>query len=230
MSMSEAARLKADFHMHTWHSKDCGTPPRDLARRAVKVGLTCIAVTDHNTIRGGLDVRELAPPELRVIVAEEVKTPSGEITGFFLEEEVPAGLSPEETCRRIKDQGGLVSIPHPYDRVRRSVLDSDVLETILPFIDIVEVFNSRTTLLRDSQRALEFAERHDFLQGAGSDAHCTGALGHVFIDMAAFSDVAGFKESLRQATIDGRRSSPLYHAVTTLTKWRKRYFPQGMDR
>ncbi|MEE9285224.1 MAG: PHP-associated domain-containing protein [Dehalococcoidia bacterium] len=228
--MSDISMLRADFHMHTWHSKDCGTPPRDLVKRAVKVGLTCIAVTDHNTIRGGLDARDAAPPPLRVIVAEEVKTPAGEITGFFLEEEVPAGLSPEETCRRIKDQGGLVSIPHPYDRVRRSVLDHGVLEAILPYIDIVEVFNARTPLLRDSRKALEFAERHDFLKGAGSDAHCTWELGHVFIEMAPFDGVASFKDSLSHARINGRRSSPLYHLVTTLTKWRKRYLPYGMDR
>jgi len=216
--------------MHTWHSKDCGTPPRDLVRRARKVGLTCIAVTDHNTIRGALEVQKIAPPELKVIVAEEIKTPHGEITGFFLREEVPPGLSPEETCRRIKEQGGLVSIPHPYDRYRRSVLDKDVLDSILPMIDIVEVFNARTPLLRDSDRALQFAERHGLLKGAGSDAHCTWELGHVHIEMAPFDDVAGFKESLRGGTIHGRRSTPLVHAVTTLTKWRKKHLRWTMPR
>ena len=215
--------LVGDFHMHTWHSKDCGTPPRSLMNRARKVGLTCIAVTDHNTIRGGLEVREMAPPELKVIVAEEIKTPFGEITGFFLTEEIPPGLPPEETCKRIKDQGGLVSIPHPYDRVRRSVLDENVLATILPYIDIVEVFNSRTTLLRDSRRALDFANEHGFLKGAGSDSHSTYELGGVRIDMPYFDSVETFRDSLRHAQIHGRRATPLVHVITTLTKWRKKY-------
>ena len=217
--------LRGDFHMHTWHSKDCGTPPRSLVKRALKVGLTCIAVTDHNTTRGAFDVREIAPPELKVIVAEEVKTPFGEITGFFLSEEIPPGLSPEETCRRIKDQGGLVSIPHPYDRVRRSVLDEGMIEAILPYIDIVEVFNARTTLLRDSQRALDFANEHGLLKGAGSDAHSTMELGQVCVEMPYFDDPETFKDSLRHAKIHGRRSSPLVHVVTTLTKWRHKYLP-----
>ena len=228
--MSDATPLMGDFHMHTWHSKDCGTPPRALMERAIKVGLSCIAVTDHNTTAGGREIKAMAPPELKVIVAEEVKTPYGEITGFFLEEDVPAGLSPEETCKRIKDQGGLVSIPHPYDRVRRSVLDKEVLEAIKPYIDIIEVFNSRTPMLRDSNKALEFAKEHDFLAGAGSDAHCPGELGHVYIEMEPFDDIEGFKDSLRHAKIHGRRSTPLYHVVTTLTKWRKKYFPFGMRR
>jgi predicted metal-dependent phosphoesterase TrpH len=226
--MSEAVPLMGDFHMHTWHSKDCGTPPRSLMERAIKVGLSCIAVTDHNTTAGGREIKAMAPPELKVIVAEEIKTPHGEITGFFLQEDIPAGLSPEETCKRIKDQGGLVSIPHPYDRVRRSVLDKEVLEAIKPYIDIVEVFNSRTPMISDSNKALEFAKEHDFLAGAGSDAHCARELGHVFIEMEQFDDIEGFKNSLRHAKIHGRRSTPLYHVVTTLTKWRKKYLPFSM--
>jgi predicted metal-dependent phosphoesterase TrpH len=198
--------------------------------RAIKVGLSCIAVTDHNTTAGGREIKAMAPPELKVIVAEEVKTPFGEITGLFLKEDIPAGLSPEETCKRIKDQGGLVSIPHPYDRIRRSVLDEEVLEAIKPYIDIVEVFNSRTPVLSDSTKALNFAKEHDFLAGAGSDAHCTWELGHVYIEMEPFDDIEGFKDSLRHAQIHGRRSSPLYHVVTTLTKWRKKYSPFGLRR
>ena len=222
--------LRADFHMHTHYSKDCGTDPRDLVNKAVKVGLTCIAVTDHNAIQGALEVQELAPPELRIIVAEEIKTPFGEITGFFLSEEVPRGLSPLETCQRIKGQGGLVSIPHPYDRFRRSVLLAEALDSIMPYIDIVEVFNARTPFLRDSNKALEFAKEHNFLAGAGSDAHTPGELGHVYIEMSPFDGVEGFKDSLRHSKIHGRRSSPLYHLVTTWTKLRKKYLGRGPGR
>ena len=225
-----APPLQADFHMHTYYSKDCNTPPAALVRRAVKVGLTCIAVTDHNAIQGALEVQQLAPPELKVIIAEEIKTPFGEITGFFLKERVPRDLSPEETCKRIKAQGGLVSIPHPFDRVRRSVLKMEMLESILDYIDIVEVFNARTTLMRDSNSALEFAKKHNFLTGAGSDAHTAWELGHVHIEMPQFQTVEEFKDSLRHAKIQGRRSTPFIHMFSTLTKWRKKYIYAPADR
>jgi predicted metal-dependent phosphoesterase TrpH len=117
--------LRADFHMHTHYSKDCTTSPKRLVARCLRVGLGCIAVTDHNTIRGGMEVAEIAP--FPVIVASEVKTTHGEITGLFLTEEIPRGLSPMETVERIKAQGGLVSIPHPFDKVRSSVITDDAL-------------------------------------------------------------------------------------------------------
>ena len=195
--------LRGDFHMHTWRSRDCGTPPKSLVKRALKVGLSCIAVTDHNEVEGAFEVRELAPPELKVIVAEEIKTPFGEITGFFLNERIPPGLSPVETCQAIKEQGGLVSIPHPYDRVRNSPLDEDQIAGVLPYIDIVEVFNARTTLDRDNERAKAFAAEHGFAMGAGSDAHCTLELGAVAVVMPPFEGPDGFLASLREATIEG---------------------------
>ncbi len=215
--------LRGDFHMHTWRSRDCGTPPKSLVKRALKVGLSCIAVTDHNEVDGAFEVRDLAPPELKVIVAEEIKTPYGEITGFFLRERIPPGLGPVETCRAIKEQGGLVSIPHPYDRVRNSPLDEDQVSGILPYIDIVEVFNARTTLERDNERAKAFATEHGFAMGAGSDAHCTLELGAVAVVMPPFEGPDGFLASLREASITGRRSSPLVHLVSTVNKVRSKY-------
>ncbi len=217
--------LKADFHMHTHYSKDSGTLPQELVDRAVKVGLTCIAVTDHNAVKGAFEVRDLAPPELKVIIAEEIKTPAGEVTGLFLQEEIPRGLSPEETCKRIKEQGGLVSVPHPHDRFRSSPLKAEALESIIPYIDIVEVFNSRTPFLKDSEKSLAFAKEHNFLTGAGSDAHTPRELGHVYVEMAPFETVEEFKDSLRHAKIHGRRSNPLYHLMTTWLKVRRKYLP-----
>lgn len=217
--------LRADFHMHTWFSKDCVTPPEALVRRAIKVGLTCIAVTDHDTVKGGLAVQKLAPPELKVIVAEEVKTPYGEITGFFLTETIPAGLEPLEVCKRIKGQGGLVSIPHPFDRVRHYEMTPQLFNSIEAYVDIVEVFNARTIFSSDAKRGLKFAQEHHVLQGAGSDAHCTWELGHVAIEMPEFEGVEGFKSSLALATIHRRSSTPLIHAVSKTNKWRKKYLP-----
>jgi predicted metal-dependent phosphoesterase TrpH len=228
--MTNSAVLHADFHMHTHYSKDSDTRPDLLVKRALQVGLSCIAVTDHNTIKGALEVKQMAPPELKVIIAEEIKTPFGEITGFFLKEGIPRGLSPVETCERIKAQGGLVSIPHPFDRVRRSVLKMEMLESILDYIDIVEVFNSRTTLLEDSEKARSFAQKHGFLAGAGSDSHTAWELGHLRIEMPNFGDAASFKDALKAADINGRRTTPLIHILTTMTKWRKKYIYAPADR
>jgi len=102
--------------MHSHFSPDSDVTPERLVARCEKVGLSCIAVTDHNTVEGALAARKIAP--FTVIIAEEVGSSEGEITGLFLQETIPAGLSPLETVRRIKDQGGLVSVPHPFDRSR----------------------------------------------------------------------------------------------------------------
>ncbi len=218
--------LKGDFHMHTCYSKDCATPPERLVARAIQVGLTCIAVTDHNNVEGALAAERVVRNQsaLLVIVAEEVKTSQGEIIGLFLKETIQGGLSPEETCRRIKAQGGLISIPHPFDRFRRSPLKFEALQSILSEIDAFEVFNSRTTLLRDSRKALDFAKEHNLPTLAGSDAHHPWELGHVFVELPEFKDAEGFKKALNHIQVHGRRSTPLVHLITRYVKWRKKLF------
>ena len=106
--------IKADLHVHTCYSVDCNTPLQRIVDRCLKIGINCLAVADHNTISGALKLKEMAP--FKVISAEEIMTSMGELIGLFLTEEVPKGLSPEETIARIKSQGGLVGIPHPYGR------------------------------------------------------------------------------------------------------------------
>ncbi len=207
--------------MHTRYSPDSEVAPDKLVRRCIKVGLDCIAVTDHNSIEGALDVQRLAP--FLVIVGEEVASSEGEVTGLFLQELVPKGLSPSETATRIKDQGGLVSIPHPFDRFRRNVISQDGLTELLPYADIIEVFNSRNNLSADDRKAAEFAEKHGLLTSGVSDAHTALELGRTYIEMPEFDGTPeGFKESLAKGTIVGRRMSPLIHVVTTLTKIEKR--------
>ena len=213
--------LKADFHMHTRFSPDSEMKPEDLVARCLRVGLNCIAVTDHNTIEGALAVRELAP--FQVIVGEEVGSSGGEITGLFLKETVPRGMSPAETARAIKEQGGLVSIPHPFDRFRGHVITSEALEEVLPSVDIIEAFNSRNSLGADERRAQEYARSHDLLTSAVSDAHTALELGRTFVLMPEFDGTPeGFKQSLSQARLVTRRTSPLIHLVTALTKLKRR--------
>ena len=212
---------RADLHVHTCFSPDSEVSPERLIARCNEVGLGCIAVTDHNTIDGGLAVQRIAA--FLVIVGEEVLTSEGEIAGLFLRETVPRGLSPAETARRIKAQGGLVSIPHPFDRFRREVISRRGLEEVLPYVDIMEVFNARNILTADNRKAQEFAQRHGLLASTGSDAHTAFELGRTYVEMRESDGTPeDFKEALADGTIVGRRTSPLVHVSTTLTRLRKR--------
>ncbi len=213
--------MKADLHIHSHFSPDSQVSPQRIAARCVEVGLDCIAVTDHNTIEGGLAVREIAP--FMVIVGEEVKSADGEVTGLFLTETVPRGLTAVETARRIKDQGGLVSVPHPFDRFRRSVITRDALHDLLPYADIVEVFNSRNHLGSFNRKARDFAREHGLLASSVSDAHTTGEIGRSYVEMPGFDGTPeGLKAALAQGRIVGRPITPLIHVATTFTKIKKR--------
>ena len=215
--------LKADFHMHTNYSPDSLLPPEKLVARCLDVGLNCIAVTDHNTAEGAFHVREIAP--FTVIIGEEVGTSEGEVTGLFLQETIQRGLSPLETAKRIKEQGGLVSLPHPFDRFRSEVITRAGIEDVLPYADIVEVFNARNNMDADNRRAYEFAQEHSLLVSGVSDAHTAIELGRTYVIMPEFDGTPeGFKASLAQGEIHARKMSPLIHAVTSLTKIRKKAF------
>lgn len=213
--------LKADFHMHTCFSPDSEISPERLVERCLEVGLDCIAVTDHNTVEGAIAVRELAP--FTVIVGEEVRSAQGEITGLFLKETIPTGLPPVETAKLIKDQGGIVSIPHPFDRFRSEVISSAALEEITAYADIVEVFNARNNMSADDRKAEEYARRHGLLTSAVSDAHTTMELGRTYTEMPNFDgSPEDFKRALAEATLVGRRMNPLIHVATSFTKIKKR--------
>lgn len=213
--------LRAELHVHTRFSPDCTTPIGKLVERCQKVGVNCVAVTDHNTIQGALAVQEIAP--FLVIIGEEVKSAAGEITGLFLKEDIPAGLSPMDTVRHIKNQGGLVSIPHPFDRMRRSVILAPALEEVLPHTDIIEAFNARNTFASANGRAKALAQERGLLMSAVSDAHTLLELGRTYVEMPEFDGTPeGFKKSLQQGQLVTRRITPLIHFVTTFTKLRQR--------
>ncbi|MBM4462645.1 MAG: PHP domain-containing protein [Chloroflexi bacterium] len=206
--------LKADLHIHTEYSFDCTTPLEDIIDRCVELGINCVAVADHGTIAGALKMKERAP--FKVIVAEEVLTPIGEIMGMFLSEEVPTKISAEEAIRRIKGQNGLVCLPHPFDRMRGIKEKCRSLESLIPDIDIIEVFNARTLpLLFSDSKARRFAEKHGLLCSAGSDAHTLHEVGHTWVEMPEFNGSQEFRSALAQGTIHGHRSSPVVHVATT---------------
>ena len=213
--------LRCDFHMHTAFSGDCATPPGVVVRRCLDVGLNCIAITDHNSIRGALEVRKLATSldNLTVIVGEEVKSSQGDIIGLFLEEEIPRGLSPLETVRRIKDQGGLVVVPHPIDAFRRGPLSKEALREIMLYVDLIEVLNARTILPGDVQRCYRLALDTSITPLAVSDAHTPGELGSAYIELEGFDGTSvSLKNAAKGGRIVGRRSTPFVHLVTAYVK------------
>ena len=207
--------------MHSHFSPDSEVSPEAMAKRCADVGLDYVAVTDHNSIEGSVAVKAIAP--FNVIIGEEVGSAAGEITGLFLKETIPAGLTALQTVERIKDQGGLVSIPHPFDRFRSHVIDKAALHEIIPYIDIVEGFNSRNNLARDDRKAQEFARTHGFITSGVTDALTTMEIGRTYVEMPEFDgSPEDFLRALAAGRIVGRRMTPLIHVLTTLTKIKKR--------
>jgi predicted metal-dependent phosphoesterase TrpH len=213
--LARRSLIDVDLHMHTDHSHDCATPVEVLLATAREQGLGAIAVTDHNEVSGALEAREQAQrsgsnPPLKVIVAEEIKTAEqGEVIGLFIEEKIPRGLTLTETVAEIKRQGGLVYVPHPFDRMH-SVPDYEHLLTILEDIDAIEVFNPRVAIGAFNEEAVRFAAKYRIVAGAGSDSHVAQGLGSVRIRMRNFDGPQEFLQSLRDADIVTRPSSLLY--------------------
>jgi predicted metal-dependent phosphoesterase TrpH/glycosyltransferase involved in cell wall biosynthesis len=203
--------IDVDLHMHTDHSPDCATPVEHLLATARAQGLGAIAVTDHNEVSGAFEAAEKAEAfGVKVIVAEEVKTATqGEVIGLFLKEKIPRGLTLRETVDEIKRQGGLVYVPHPFDRMH-SVPDYEHLLTILDDIDAIEVYNPRVAIGSFNEEAERFAAKYRIVRGAGSDSHVAAGLGTVRIRMRDFDGPEEFLESLRHAEIHTKPGTLLY--------------------
>ena len=223
--------IDVDLHMHTDHSGDCVTPVDVLLATARDQGLGAIAVTDHNEVSGALDARSKAAEYgVKVIVGEEVKTAGqGEVIGLFVEERIPRGMSLEETIAAIRAQGGLVYVPHPFDRLH-SVPDYEHLLAVVDDIDAIEVFNPRIAIPAFNEEAVRFAAKYRIVGGAGSDAHVAQGLGEVRIRMRDFDGPQEFLESLRDADIIGRPSSLYYAQVQALKFLQTRATPPGARR
>jgi predicted metal-dependent phosphoesterase TrpH len=206
---------KVDMHSHTRLSKDSLNNPRLLVETAAKRGLGAICVTDHNGLANALALAALPDLPLMVVPSEEVKTREGEIIGYFLQELIPKGLSPEETVQRIHDQGGIAAVPHPFDQARNSSrLQTPALERLAAagLIDAVEVFNARVTFPDDNAQARAFAEAHGLPMSAGSDAHTLLEIGRAYVEVPPFRTAAEFLAGLRANRVQGTLSSVLIHA------------------
>ncbi len=207
--LSSRPLIDVDLHMHTDHSYDCATPVEVLLAEARARGLGAIAVTDHNEISGALEARAKANG-LEVIVGEEVKTKEqGEVIGLFIEEKIPRGMTLQETIDEIKRQGGIVYVPHPFDRMH-SVPDYEHLLAVIDDVDAIEIFNPRIAISEFNEEAVRFAAKYRIPAGAGSDAHVPQGLGSVRIRMRDFDGPDEFLESLRDADIIRNPASLLY--------------------
>jgi predicted metal-dependent phosphoesterase TrpH len=204
--------IEVDLHMHTDHSTDCATPVEVLLETARDRGLGAIAITDHNEVSGALEARRIAAgmDDIKVIVAEEVKTAEqGEVIGLFLEQKIPKGMTMAETIAAIREQGGLVYVPHPFDRFH-SVPDYEHLLDMVEEIDVLEVFNPRVAVTAFNEEAERFARKYRIVPGAGSDSHVAQGLGSVRVRIHDFDGPEEFLEAMRDADITRKHKNLVY--------------------
>lgn len=218
--------LRVEFHCHTIFSKDSLTRPRDLVDMSRRKRIDRVVVTDHNTIAGARAAHALAP-EL-IIVGEEIMTTRGEILAAFVSEEIPKGLSPQETIRRLKDQGAFISVSHPFDRWRSGGWQKEDLLEILPRVDAIEVYNSRCMNPRFNREAREFAEKHDIPGTVGSDAHAAFELGRSLMLLEPFEGPEEMQRVIRTGVPQVRWSPPWFHVTSRYAKIYKKV-THGLD-
>ena len=210
--MKLSRTCNVEFHCHTIYSKDSLTQPADLVRTCRRKGIDRVVVTDHNTIAGARAAQALDPE--RVIVGEEIMTTRGEILAAFVSEEIPEGLTPRETIRRLKAQGAFISVSHPFDRWRSGHWQEEDLLEILPEIDAIEVYNSRCMLTEFNQEARQFAEKHHLAGTVGSDAHTAFELGQSLLELEPFEGPEGLRTVIR-AGIPRVKRSPAWVRLTS---------------
>ncbi|MCC6189385.1 MAG: PHP domain-containing protein [Anaerolineales bacterium] len=214
------ALIAVELHAHTSASEDCLTRPADIVRTCRARGIDRLAVTDHNTLRGARAVQAQAPD--LVILGEEIMTTQGELLAYFVQEEVPAGLSPVETIARLRAQGAAISVSHPFDRLRHGAWQAADLAAILPLVDAIEVFNARCIYPEDNARALAFAREHAKLGTVGSDAHSLRELGRALHKLPRAASSAELVAGLAAGQAVTRLSSPAIHFTSRFAKTWKR--------
>jgi predicted metal-dependent phosphoesterase TrpH len=183
-------------------SGDSTTTPDEFADAVASSGLDVVCITDHNAIAGAQELRNRL--DARVVVGEELRTAAGEIIGLFLTERIPIGVGHVEAARAIRDQGGVVYVPHPFDPMRRNLSEAALYELAeADLIDAVEVLNAKTSLSSLNRRAAEFAAEYGIVGGAGSDGHVPDALGAAYVEMDDFDTPMEFLAALASADVFG---------------------------
>ena len=197
-----AGWVRVDLHSHTMWSGDSTTTPDELEQSVVESGLDVLCITDHNAIRGAVELAGRLP--CRVIVGEELKTHAGEIIGLFLTERIPQGIPPLDAAAAIRAQGGVVYVPHPFDPMRRNMAEPALHELATAgMLDAVEVLNAKTSLRSLNEHAARFADQYGLVHGAGSDGHVPNALGAAYVEMPDFDGPADFLAKLPLGRVVG---------------------------
>jgi len=212
--------VTVELHCHTYRSKDSLMLPARILEVCRRRRIDRVAITDHNTIDGALEAHSLAPD--RVIIGEEIMTDHGELLGYYLREQIPAGLSPQETIDRLRGQGAVISVSHPFDSVRKGSWAEADLRQILPSVDAIETFNARVWPRGANDRAQALADEVGIPGTAGSDAHAYLELGRAVMRLPDFESPAEMRVSLPKAEIDASRSSRLVHLLSRYASLRKR--------
>ena len=209
--------VRVDLHAHTMWSGDATTTPDELAEAVEAAGIDVLCITDHGTINGATALAGQLP--CRVVVGEELRTVAGAVIGLFLAERLPWGLSPQAAAERIRAQGGLVYVPHPFDPTRHCLREPELEGLVAAgLVDAVEVLNAKTPLSSLNERAASFAAEHDLPGGGGSDAHVPEAIGAAYVEMPDFDGPAEFLASLAQGRVVG-------HHFDRARSWRPRIVP-----
>jgi len=200
--------VKAEFHCHSIFSSDSLASLESLILEARKKGIQRLAITDHSNLEGALIAKKM-DPEL-IVVGEEVKTNRGEILAYYLTEKLPKGITPEEAFKRLKDQGAFISLSHPFDTQREHWTEEEV-ERFRPYLDAIEVFNSRCMSREPNRHAAEVARRLGIPGMVGSDAHIPWEMGRASLTLPAFQDAQSLREVVKSATAETKLSTPLIH-------------------
>jgi hypothetical protein len=212
-----AGWVRVDLHSHTMWSGDSTTTPDEVEEAVRASGLDVLCITDHNAIRGAVELADRL--SCRVIVGEELRTHAGEIIGLFLNERIPMGVPPAAAALAIREQGGVVYVPHPFDPMRRNMAEPALYDLARAgLLDAVEVLNAKTSLRSLNERAAHFAAEFDLPAGAGSDAHVPKALGAAYVEMPDFDGPADFLAKLRLAR-------PVGHHWDEHRPWSPRILP-----
>ena len=194
--------VRVDCHSHTMWSGDCTTTPDELAAALDEAAIDVLCITDHNAVAGAQKLADQLP--CRVVVGEELRVGSGEIIGLFLTERLPGGIGLIEAAERIRDQGGLVYIPHPFDPMRNCLQPDDIdLLVREGLVDGIEGRNSKTSLESLNRKAQEYGRANDLFIGAGSDAHVPNAFGAAYLEMPDFDDPASFLTAVAESRVVG---------------------------
>jgi hypothetical protein len=212
--------LSVEFHCHTHYSSDSLVKPADLVEKCRQRGVDRVIITDHDETAGALEAQNIDPQ--RVIIGEEVMTTQGELLAAFVKERLPSGLEPMEAIAQLRHQGAFISVSHPFDNTRSGSWQPEHLLAIAPYIDALEIFNSRCITTQANQRAHEFATKNRLAGTVGSDAHTLRELGRALLILPEFHDADSLRKVLPLAEYKTRLSSPFIHLTSRWAVWRKK--------